>query len=79
MMADPVCSMFIAILIMIRQALGGGHHMEFSRCCVVWTFVLSSCSVYPLMKDSLSILMQRAPHSLDHTLSEGLRKVSISP
>lgn len=49
MMADPVCSMFIAILIMI--------------------------SVYPLMKDSLSILMQRSPHSLDHTLSEGLRKI----
>lgn len=49
MMADPVCSMFIAVLIMI--------------------------SIYPLMKGSLSVLMQRTPQSLDHTLSEGLRKI----
>ena len=33
-------------------------------------------SVYPLMKESLGILMQRSPQALDHTLPDGLRKVS---
>lgn len=32
-------------------------------------------SVYPLMKESLSVLMQRTPLSLDHAIAEGLRKV----
>lgn len=49
MMADPVCSMFIAVLIML--------------------------SVYPLMKESLSVLMQRTPTSLDNLLAHSLRKV----
>lgn len=49
MIADPVCSMFISVLIMM--------------------------SVYPLMRESLGVLMQRTPVSLDHTLQASLQKV----
>lgn len=33
------------------------------------------CSVFPLMRESLGVLMQRAPVSLDYTLPAGLQKV----
>ncbi|RDD40208.1 Zinc transporter 7 [Trichoplax sp. H2] len=42
MMADPICSMFIAVLIVI--------------------------SVYPLVSDSITILMQRTPAEIEHIL-----------
>lgn len=49
MIADPICSIFIATLILI--------------------------SVYPLLKDSVSVLMQRIPHELEISLSGCHRKV----
>lgn len=49
MIADPICSMFIAILIM--------------------------GSIYPLIKDSYMILMQRQPVALDHILPQCYNKV----
>ena len=49
MVADPVCSMFIATMIMM--------------------------SVYPLLRDSISVLMQRQPRELDEDLSRSYRKV----
>ncbi|XP_029355535.1 zinc transporter 7 isoform X2 [Echeneis naucrates] len=49
MIADPICSMLIAILIGV--------------------------SVVPLLKDSIGILMQRTPPSLDHTLPECYQRV----
>lgn len=50
MIADPICSMFIAILIAL--------------------------SVLALIKDSILILMQRQPVSLDHVLPQCYQKVS---
>lgn len=50
MIADPICSMFIAIMILI--------------------------SVYPLLRESSAILMQRSPIELDNTLPDCFRKVS---
>lgn len=49
MIADPICSMLIAILIGV--------------------------SVVPLLKESIGILMQRTPHSLDHALPECYQRV----
>ena len=49
MVADPVCSMFIASMIMM--------------------------SVYPLLRDSISVLMQRQPRELDEELPKAYRKV----
>lgn len=49
MIADPLCSLFIAILI--------------------------SVSVYPLLKDSIFILMQRTPVELDDKLPDCLFKI----
>uniref|UniRef100_A0AAY4BCX2 Zinc transporter n=1 Tax=Denticeps clupeoides TaxID=299321 RepID=A0AAY4BCX2_9TELE len=49
MIADPICSMLIAILIGI--------------------------SVVPLLRQSIGILMQRTPPSLDHTLPECYQRV----
>ena len=49
MIADPICSIFIAILI--------------------------TASIYPLIKDSYMILMQRQPVSLDHVLPQCYNKV----
>lgn len=49
MIADPICSMFIAILIAL--------------------------SVVALIKDSIAILMQRQPKSLDHVLPQCYQKV----
>ena len=37
---------------------------------------IHSHSVYPLMRESLGVLMQRTPVSLDHTLQACLQKVS---
>lgn len=50
MIADPLCSMFIATLIAI--------------------------SVLPLLRDSVGILMQRTPRSLDHILPGCYQRVS---
>ncbi|XP_076439815.1 LOW QUALITY PROTEIN: zinc transporter 7-like [Babylonia areolata] len=50
MIADPICSMFIATLIAI--------------------------SVLPLLKESIGILMQRTPSSLDHVLPTCYQRVS---
>lgn len=50
MRADPICSMFIAILIAL--------------------------SVLPLLKESIMILMQRQPTSLDRTLAHCFQKVT---
>ncbi|GFS25487.1 zinc transporter 7 [Elysia marginata] len=50
MIADPVCSMFIATLIAI--------------------------SVLPLLRDSVGVLMQRTPRSLDHVLPGCYQRVS---
>ncbi|XP_035826343.1 zinc transporter 7 isoform X2 [Aplysia californica] len=50
MIADPVCSMFIATLIAI--------------------------SVLPLLRDSIGVLMQRTPRSLDHVLPGCYQRVS---
>ena len=52
MIADPLCSMMIAGLIVI--------------------------SVYPLMKDTVGVLLQRSPASLDNVLPSCYRKVSHS-
>jgi zinc transporter 5/7 len=49
MIADPICSMFIAVLIIM--------------------------SIIPLMKDSVGVLMQRSPPSLDYTLPTSLQRV----
>jgi len=49
MIADPVCSIFIAVLIAL--------------------------SVGSLVADSMSILMQRSPKELDHSLPEAYQKV----
>merc|ERR1719422_668272 len=49
MIADPVCSIFIAVLIAL--------------------------SVGSLIADSVSILMQRSPKALDHSLPEAYQKV----
>ncbi|XP_018330441.1 zinc transporter 7-B isoform X1 [Agrilus planipennis] len=49
MIADPICSMFISLLIIV--------------------------SVLPLIKDSVSILMQRQPVSLDNILPQCYQKV----
>ncbi|XP_017293100.1 zinc transporter 7 isoform X2 [Kryptolebias marmoratus] len=49
MIADPICSMLIAILIGV--------------------------SVVPLLKESIGILMQRTPPSLDHALPECYQRV----
>ncbi|XP_060933803.1 zinc transporter 7 [Limanda limanda] len=49
MIADPICSMLISILIGV--------------------------SVVPLLKESISILMQRTPPSLDHVLPECYQRV----
>ncbi|XP_016376643.1 zinc transporter 7-like [Sinocyclocheilus rhinocerous] len=50
MIADPICSMLIALLIGV--------------------------SVVPLLRESIGILMQRTPPSLDHTLPECYQRVS---
>lgn len=50
MIADPICSMFIAVLILI--------------------------SVYPLLKEAVSVLMQRVPHSLDVHLQSCFQRVA---
>lgn len=50
MIADPLCSMFIALLILV--------------------------SVYPLLKESVSVLMQRVPHTLDGQLPSCFQRVS---
>ena len=50
MIADPICSMFIALLILI--------------------------SVYPLLKESVSVLMQRVPHTLDNQLQSCFQRVA---
>ncbi|XP_026054191.1 zinc transporter 7-like [Carassius auratus] len=49
MIADPICSMLIALLIGV--------------------------SVVPLLRESIGILMQRTPSSLDHTLPECYQRV----
>ena len=49
MIADPLCSMFIAAMIMI--------------------------SVYPLLRDSSAVLMQRSPKELDESLPKCYRRV----
>uniref|UniRef100_A0A8C2CNJ9 Zinc transporter n=1 Tax=Cyprinus carpio TaxID=7962 RepID=A0A8C2CNJ9_CYPCA len=49
MIADPICSMLIALLIGV--------------------------SVVPLLRESIGILMQRTPPSLDHTLPECYQRV----
>lgn len=49
MIADPICSMLIALLIGV--------------------------SVVPLLRESIAILMQRTPPSLDHTLPECYQRV----
>ncbi|TKS75261.1 Zinc transporter 7 [Collichthys lucidus] len=49
MIADPICSMLIALLIGV--------------------------SVVPLLKESIGILMQRTPPSLDHALPECYQRV----
>ncbi|KAM8931148.1 zinc transporter 7 isoform 2-T2 [Pelodytes ibericus] len=49
MIADPICSMLIALLIMV--------------------------SVIPLLKQSIGILMQRTPPSLDHALPQCYQRV----
>ena len=54
MIADPLCSMMIAALIVM--------------------------SVYPLMKDTIGVLLQRSPAHLDNVLPSCYRKVCyISP
>uniref|UniRef100_A0A3Q3KJP3 Zinc transporter n=1 Tax=Monopterus albus TaxID=43700 RepID=A0A3Q3KJP3_MONAL len=53
MIADPICSMLIALLIGV--------------------------SVVPLLRESIGILMQRTPPSLDHTLPECYQKVQQLP
>ncbi|OQR79046.1 zinc transporter 7-like [Tropilaelaps mercedesae] len=50
MIADPICSMFISVLILV--------------------------SVYPLLKESISVLMQRVPHALDSQLPSCFQRVS---
>uniref|UniRef100_A0A7N6C3H6 Zinc transporter n=1 Tax=Anabas testudineus TaxID=64144 RepID=A0A7N6C3H6_ANATE len=50
MIADPICSMLIALLIGV--------------------------SVVPLLRESIGILMQRTPPSLDHSLPECYQRVS---
>lgn len=50
MIADPICSIFIATMIMI--------------------------SVYPLLRDSSAVLMQRSPRELDESLPKCYRRVS---
>ena len=49
MIADPLCSMMIAVLIVV--------------------------SVYPLMKDTIGVLLQRSPAHLDNVLPSCYRKV----
>lgn len=49
MIADPICSMFIAVLIAL--------------------------SVLALIKDSVAVLMQRQPYSLDNVLPQCYQKV----
>jgi len=49
MIADPLCSMMIAALIVM--------------------------SVYPLMKDTIGVLLQRSPAHLDNVLPSCYRKV----
>lgn len=51
MIADPICSIFIAAMIMI--------------------------SVYPLLRDSAAILMQRSPRELDESLPKCYRRVRV--
>lgn len=51
MIADPICSIFIAFLVVI--------------------------SVYPLLRDSSAVLMQRSPKELDEALPKCYRRVSI--
>ena len=53
MIADPLCSLFIAILI--------------------------SISVYPLLRDSINILMQRIPVDLDSKLPDCLYRIQQLP
>ncbi|XP_026202230.1 zinc transporter 7 [Anabas testudineus] len=53
MIADPICSMLIALLIGV--------------------------SVVPLLRESIGILMQRTPPSLDHSLPECYQRVSTTP
>lgn len=53
MIADPICSMLIALLIGV--------------------------SVVPLLRESIGILMQRTPPSLDHTLPECYQRVQQLP
>lgn len=53
LIADPLCSMFIAILI--------------------------SISVYPLLRDSIFVLMQRVPVELDAKLPQCLNKIQNLP
>ena len=50
MIADPICSMFIATLVAL--------------------------SVYPLLRDSSSIMMQRSPKELDHQLASVHQKIT---
>ena len=74
MMADPLCSMFIAVLIMLRYVQ--------SWCAEIEVLCLHhTCpprSVFPLMRESLGVLMQRTPVSLDHILPASLQKVPIA-
>lgn len=53
LIADPICSLFIAILI--------------------------SISVYPLLRDSIYVLMQRVPKELEDKLPDCLEKIGNLP
>lgn len=67
MISDPICSMFIAALITMRLV-----NIDF---ITIMVYIGLLISVYPLMRDSLGVLMQRTPPSIDHTFSNALRKV----
>ncbi|KAK2149907.1 hypothetical protein LSH36_432g02042 [Paralvinella palmiformis] len=67
MIADPVCSMLISLLIGLRISNISVVHRSYEACLF---------SVIPLLQESISVLMQRQPPQLDNGLPSCYHKVS---
>jgi Co/Zn/Cd efflux system component len=83
MLADPICSLFISVLITIRWAISYISFVQWfssvrtlSVLHINKLFIFSN-SVIPLLRDSVGILMQRIPTGLEKNLHIGYQRVRI--
>lgn len=73
----PMTSLCVASLPVARVSLVLGAPL--SQCLIEWQLISHfplSHSVVPLLRESIGILMQRTPPSLDHALPECYQRVS---